>query len=219
MRFFRPALSPAKSYPIIHTFKTGVVQGIYISEDLAKLQVHCKKKVGKQRNEIQLCLKNSLNDFPLPTYIRNKDGLISVTKLPDIKNSLAKVIGQLKVEDPIFLQNLDYYFNSMDEMEDNDLPSNGGDIESDFLKLSHLRCQYFVLQGLRGNGNNHAVELPLKRLQNSGFISQEALNEILVSVWCRVSELRKLSLDENSQAKVVDFPQPDIIPNSFSPRK
>lgn len=204
MRFFPHRLSPMyksiSNRSLFFPLKPGILTYILISDDLTNLKIRCRLPNENQNKKIKNALLHGLNDLPIQPHVNFEDGVFVINHLFDISLQLKTVIETLKKEDPIFLLNLDHWLNE-DETK----------LTLETMTASPLRATYFCLQAQRSSGVQHAVELPLKSLQQENLINQNELNEMIEKVWLRTNMLRKVV-----EKDISTLPEPGNIPRVFS---
>lgn len=188
MRFFRPALQ-SKSYaaaalcfPIVGTS----ISSVYITPDLTNMTVQCHSAAYKK--SIDRALRSGLTHIPTATRCQwdVNQHQFQLFDLFDVMTRLSQITMQIKQQDPNFLFELEQ-LAELDDLEKNEQRY----ALMQLLTINPARAEYFCLQGLRQEGVQHVVELPLKALQQHHYMTQVELNKMIQTLWPCVSRLRE----------------------------
>ena len=186
-----------------------MIPSLWISGNLNKLHLELPAAVTQnKKQEVWKIIRDELDLLPYQTSCKFEQNHLIIDKLFDIRLQYLRVLQELKNQDPAFFSKLDYNLASMETEADE---------EAVFLQATHyssLNAVYFCLEGLRQDGVNHAIELPLKALQKNKFLTQVQLNEIILPVWLRTNVIRQAQ--EPMQATIKP-PESPFTPYLFRP--
>lgn len=209
LRFFRPLLAPVThTNPIVHDINSNALKKIWIASNLSVLKVYCHHSEANIK-KVRAALQIARDDLPYPQSLIVKDGFFRASPFRDIRLELSRVMNEIKATDPSYFVRFDNYMESL-ESDEKDLTTS----MPDYLMSSPLHATYLCLQGMRGAGMQHAIEVPLRSLRAHQLLSQQDLNRIVLQVWPRVSYLRKVA-----EKGLIKLPESTEVPYVFSLRK